>query len=497
MAIPAAAFSVRSLGMGNIYSPAATDPAGLFYNPAYLARNDAIRLSGESLLAGAVPKDCLALSIGDLGVGRAGYDQGGLLFVGHGFNTYSFFRLGIGVRFLNGKKDFDLGFDADLNRNWALSAAVQNTDGAILPADYNLNLAYHTEDRDRSVVVARDSLGKIGLGYEQQFLPRAFFRFGLAGERPTLGLTYPLNRYIDLDLAGDWDRGGGRVLFGLNVFRNTENKKINSNRSLNFGPAIVGEDKFAVIEGYNLHYVDAGGGYPFVLIGGGIHYTHHWDPYMAELAAQYRVINIDHLGAGESDKPNYFFGYTTEEQAEIVNALLDQIGIKEAYLLGYCYGGSVAMYLAGKYPEKYKKVVAIEGFVVGLNNIPIEGNTELRRQAVTLRHDVEYLGAYLLRDFVCASYRLDYPYFNEKMWFQVNRSILYIDIGEKVKGMKASLLYYAGTKSWAKDFLAPTKEFVRKNVKDLEYIEIEGAGHDVDRYDQKEFMRRLLAFLKQ
>ncbi len=112
-----------------------------------------------------------------------------------------------------------------------------------------------------------------------------------------------------------------------------------------------------------------------------------------------------------------------------------------------------------------------------------------------MRHDVEYLGAYLLRDLVTWDYRRLYPYFNGKMWYQLNKAVLYADFRQEVKSLTAPVLYYAGTKSWAYDFLGPTKEFVKANIKNLTYIEIEGAGHDVDRYDQPAFVKQVLKFL--
>ncbi|MBU0573211.1 MAG: alpha/beta hydrolase, partial [Candidatus Margulisbacteria bacterium] len=324
---------------------------------------------------------------------------------------------------------------------------------------------------------------------------------------PTIGLTLPLGNYLDVDLAADFARDNTRVLFGLNLFRFTENKSVNNNHSLNFGKAIVGEDRFEKIDNYNIHYVDTAPnanalslpralsrGSTLVLIGGGIHYTHHWDCYMPELAKHYRVINIDHVGAGESDKPTYFFGYTIGEQGEIINELLNRLEIKECYVLGYCYGGSIAFYLAAHYPERYKKVIAIEGFVEGINAVPIS-DEKSREGARSARHNIEYFGAYGLRDVIITKYRMDYPYLNWQMWYQVNRDVLYLDLRSEIKDIKAPVLYYAGGKSWANEFLGPTKDYINNNLENLSYIYIEGAGHDVDRYDQEKFMEQVIGFL--
>lgn len=498
----ASAISVRSLGLGDIFSPAARDPSGLYYNPAYLARADAVRFSFDNIYGPTLPRNNLALSIGDLGLARSSTDQGAVYSLSQGLNTYSFLRLGFGVKFLDGKKDFDIGLDADINKNISFSTALLNEEGAFLPRKVSTTLALKTEDGDKSLAVNYD--GSFRLGYENQITPKAFWRVGYNTDHPTAGFTVPIGQYVDLDFAADLLVGGSKGAFGLSLFRNTENKRTNSNHSINFGPVIVGEDRFITIEGYNIHYVDTGDPRGdgsrqrvrvLVLIGGGIHFTHHWDPYMAEFAKRYHVISIDQLGAGESDKPNYFFNYTIEEQAEIINELLRTIGVKEAYLFGYSYGGSIAFYLAGQYPEKYKKVVAIEGFVNGINTIPI--SDRLRLGVRNMRHDIEYLNAFLVKDLVTAHYRLLYPYFTSKMWYELNKATLYVDLRDKIKDLKAPVLYYAGTKSWAYEFLGPTKEFIKTNLKNLKYIELEGAGHDVDRFDESSFLNEVIEFLSQ
>jgi len=490
----ACALSVRSMGMGGVYSPASRDPSGIFYNPAYLARSDSVRFSFDSMDSNVVPYNSLAVSVGDLAIAKASLGPDSTSYIGQGFNTYSFMRLGIGAKLQNDKRDFDLGVDADMGENVAISAASLNESGTIFEKRTVAAIAYRTPDQDRCLAFQTDFNGNSGIGFEQQFSPTDLYRFGYNNDHLTAGLTYRILWNTDLDLALDFAKDDTRAYFGVNLFRNTENKKINSNHSINFGKAIIGEDKFINIDGYNIHYVDSGKGVPLVLIGGGIHYTHHWDPYVEELSKRFRVINIDHVGAGESDKPNYFFGYTVEEQGEIIDELLNRLDIKEAYLLGYCYGGSVAFYMAGRYPERYKKLISIEGFVVGINSIPIAG--ENRRSARNVRHDLEYLNAYIMRDMVTFKYRLDYPYFNGKMWYQVNRDVLYSDLREEVRNLRAKVLYFAGTKSWAYEFLGPTKDYVRNNVKDIKYVEVEGAGHDVDRFDEAGFLKEAIDFLE-
>lgn len=489
------ALSVRTLGMGDAYSPAAKDPSGIFYNPAYLARGDAIRLSFDNINGPIMPSNDISLSIGDTGLAHSQSNIGDTYYLSQGFNMYSFLRLGFGLNLNKEQKDFNVGIDTNITKNITASFSIMNADKKILPKETLLSVGWKTDDEDKSFVITESVENGIKIGYEQQITDKAFCRVGYNIDHPSIGATIPLGLNFDLDLAADFAKTNTSVLFGISMFRNTENKRVNSNHSINFGKAIEGEDKFINIEGFNIHYVDSGSGEPLVLIGGGIHYTHHWDPYVKELSKHFRVINIDQLGAGESDKPNYFFGYTIEEQGELIHELLQRIGVKKPNLLGYCYGGSIAFYLAGKYPKNYGKLVAIEGFIKGVNDVPISGDPRLRAEAVRMKHDIEYLNAFVLKDYLTMNYRLLYPYYTSKMWYQVNRNVLYIDLTPVAANINAPVLYYAGTKSWANDFLIPTKEFVKKNMKNSQFIEVPGAGHDVDRYDEREFLDRVVLFL--
>jgi pimeloyl-ACP methyl ester carboxylesterase len=72
-----------------------------------------------------------------------------------------------------------------------------------------------------------------------------------------------------------------------------------------------------------------------------------------------RTILIDFLEFGCSDRPQGF-GYTVEEQATSVAALLDALGIKRAVLVGHSMGGSVAILLATQRPALVARLIVVE-----------------------------------------------------------------------------------------------------------------------------------------
>lgn len=76
------------------------------------------------------------------------------------------------------------------------------------------------------------------------------------------------------------------------------------------------------------------------------------------LAAGRRVVLIDALGHGESEKPPEPADYTFEGRADDVAAVLDALGIQRAALLGYSMGGWTALQFAVRHPDRCTAAIA-------------------------------------------------------------------------------------------------------------------------------------------
>ncbi len=128
-----------------------------------------------------------------------------------------------------------------------------------------------------------------------------------------------------------------------------------------YSPPRFGVDRFVRVQGYTVHYVESGAGAPVLLIPGAFTTYRAWDRMVPGVAVAYRVLAVDYLGIGDSDKPESGFGYTVEEQAEVMAGMLRSLGLTGVHVVGASYGGAVALDLAARHPELVDKVVSIEG----------------------------------------------------------------------------------------------------------------------------------------
>jgi 2-(acetamidomethylene)succinate hydrolase len=82
-----------------------------------------------------------------------------------------------------------------------------------------------------------------------------------------------------------------------------------------------------------------------------------WDPVMADLASDYRVVAIDQRGHGASDHPQA--GYTADDYVADVAAVLDLLGPARA-VVGHSLGGRNAILAGAAMPERIRAVVSVD-----------------------------------------------------------------------------------------------------------------------------------------
>ena len=83
-----------------------------------------------------------------------------------------------------------------------------------------------------------------------------------------------------------------------------------------------------------------------------------WDSLVPLLSEDHRVITIDLLGFGGSEKPSS--GYSIEDQASLVAEALSQLRVQGAVVVGHSMGATVATALAEQSSELVDRVVDID-----------------------------------------------------------------------------------------------------------------------------------------
>ncbi|MET0926223.1 MAG: alpha/beta fold hydrolase, partial [Solirubrobacterales bacterium] len=113
------------------------------------------------------------------------------------------------------------------------------------------------------------------------------------------------------------------------------------------GPTIEGGEILS-LPGGDVQVLEQGSptarGAPIVLLHCYSCSLHWWDELAPILASDHRVIRIDLLGFGGSEKPES--GYEIENQAKLVAEALNQLDIQAAMVVGHSMGGAITASLA-------------------------------------------------------------------------------------------------------------------------------------------------------
>ena len=110
-------------------------------------------------------------------------------------------------------------------------------------------------------------------------------------------------------------------------------------------------------DGVRLHYRESGrrSGPPVLMIQGLGADKHLWDLQRLALAPWFHTIALDNRGAGRSDKP--YGDYSLEQMADDAIAVLDDVGVERAHVMGASMGGAITQIIAIRHPERVRSLI--------------------------------------------------------------------------------------------------------------------------------------------
>ena len=112
-------------------------------------------------------------------------------------------------------------------------------------------------------------------------------------------------------------------------------------------------------DGCRIHYRVTGrsSAPPLLMIQGLGMDKHGWDIQRFVFSLRYRVIALDNRGAGRSDKPTG--DYDLGQMAADAVAVLDDVGVDRAHVVGASMGGAIAQFLAVLWPERVRSLTLV------------------------------------------------------------------------------------------------------------------------------------------
>ena len=111
---------------------------------------------------------------------------------------------------------------------------------------------------------------------------------------------------------------------------------------------------------YELH--GPADGEPLILSSGLGGSAEYWRPNLASLAERFRVLIYDQRGTGRSDRTLADTHGRDAGMTHDLHDLMDATGIVSAHIIGHAAGAMIALSLALEWPERVRRIVAVNGW---------------------------------------------------------------------------------------------------------------------------------------
>ena len=240
-----------------------------------------------------------------------------------------------------------------------------------------------------------------------------------------------------------------------------------------------------------------------VFVNGAAMSTNGWAPFIATVTKKHRVLLLDLLDQGRTKTRKK--DYTMEDQADLLNLLLEELNIDNVHLAGMSYGGKVVLTFALKYMDKLSSLSLINTDSFNAN-YTIELSKSWLKAGETL--DGELFASVLLPSMYSLSYYENHydvmkekesyfiKNFNEQYYHRFKRGVLSgmnYDLRDQLRNIKVPTIVITSDE----DYVIPKKvqKISHDNIVNSKWEIIEDAGHAVMYEKPKEFIDLYMEFL--
>lgn len=119
-----------------------------------------------------------------------------------------------------------------------------------------------------------------------------------------------------------------------------------------------------------MHYIDEGSGPVLLMVHGNPTWSFAWRHLIRKLSDHYRVIAIDHLGCGFSEKPSAG-PYSLDGHIRRLQQLVETLNLNDISLFAHDWGGAIGMGCAGRLPERFGRFVLMNTAAYRSTRIPL------------------------------------------------------------------------------------------------------------------------------
>ena len=124
------------------------------------------------------------------------------------------------------------------------------------------------------------------------------------------------------------------------------------------------------LEGGRLHYIDEGAGPVIVMVHGNPTWSYYFRHLITLLRENYRIIALDHMGCGLSDKPQDY-AYCLTQHIDNLESLLSHLHIDRFSLIVHDWGGAIGMGCAVNHIKPLEKIVVMNTAAFRSKRIPL------------------------------------------------------------------------------------------------------------------------------
>lgn len=135
----------------------------------------------------------------------------------------------------------------------------------------------------------------------------------------------------------------------------SENSQATPDRS-GFAEEYPFESRYFNLDGRRYHYIDEGAGEVLLCVHGNPTWSFAWRNVVKDLSRDHRVIAVDHIGCGFSDKPQDY-PYRLENHIDNLCRFVTGLDLRRITLLAHDWGGAIGMGAAGRLPERFSRLV--------------------------------------------------------------------------------------------------------------------------------------------